>query len=85
MLLAAGANVKVTTRNGAITPLNMAAKNGNAAMVSALLKAGASATEITAEGMTPLMAAALSGSVDTTKVLPVPTSMPAKRLTAKPH
>ena len=69
MLLAAGANVKVTTRNGAITPLNMAAKNGNAAMVSALLKAGASATEITAEGMTPLMAAALSGSVDTTKVL----------------
>ena len=69
MLLAAGANVKVTTRNGAITPLNMAAKNGNAAMVSSLLKAGASATEITAEGMTPLMAAALSGSVDTTKVL----------------
>ena len=69
MLLTAGANVKVTTRNGAITPLNMAAKNGNAAMVSALLKAGAGATEITAEGMTPLMAAALSGSVDTTKVL----------------
>lgn len=69
MLLAAGANVKVTTRNGAITPLNMAAKNGNAAMVSALLKAGAGVTEVTAEGMTPLMAAALSGSVDTAKVL----------------
>ncbi len=69
MLLAAGANVKVTTRNGAITPLNMAAKNGNAAMVSALLKAGSGTTEITAEGMTPLMAAALSGSVDTAKVL----------------
>jgi len=36
-LLAAGANVKVVTRNGSITPLNIAAKNGNAAMVQALL------------------------------------------------
>ena len=33
MLLAAGANVKATTREGAITPLFMACTNGNAAMI----------------------------------------------------
>ena len=35
MLLAAGANVKAATRIGAITPLFMACKNGNAAMIEA--------------------------------------------------
>jgi ankyrin repeat protein len=69
MLLAAGASVKATTRNGSLTPIMMAAKNGNAAMLTALLKAGASATEPTAEGMTPLMAASLSGNADAAKVL----------------
>src|SRR5579862_1285454 len=39
MLLAAGANVKVATRDGAITPLFMACQNGNAAIIEALLKA----------------------------------------------
>src|ERR1700689_2554336 len=38
-LLAAGANVKVSTREGGITPLFMACTNGNAAIVEALLKA----------------------------------------------
>jgi len=33
ILLAAGANVKVTTREGGITPLFMACTNGNAAIV----------------------------------------------------
>ena len=36
LLLAAGANVKVTTREGGITPLFMACTNGNAAIIEAL-------------------------------------------------
>ena len=44
ILLAAGANVKAATRDGAITPLFMACTNGNAAMIEALLKAGADRT-----------------------------------------
>ena len=46
LLLAAGANVKAATRDGAITPLFMACTNGNAAIVEALLKAGASANSV---------------------------------------
>ena len=49
LLLAAGANVKATTREGAITPLFMACTNGNAAMIEALLKAGADANSVKAE------------------------------------
>src|SRR6266700_3447424 len=45
-LLAAGANVKAATREGAITPLFMACTNGNAAIVEALLKAGAEANSV---------------------------------------
>ncbi|HJZ95756.1 MAG TPA: ankyrin repeat domain-containing protein, partial [Candidatus Solibacter sp.] len=37
LLLAAGANVKATTREGAITPLFMACTNGNAVAIEALL------------------------------------------------
>ena len=69
LLLDAGANVKAATRDQAITPLIMAAKNGDAAMIGALLKAGADANLATTDGMTPLMAAALSGSVDAARVL----------------
>ena len=46
MLLAAGANVKATTRDGEITPLFMACTNGDAAMIEALLKAGADANSV---------------------------------------
>src|SRR5258708_1606147 len=46
MLLVAGANVKVTTREGAITPIFMACTNGNAAMIQTLLKAGADANSV---------------------------------------
>ena len=64
MLLAAGANVQVGTREGAITPLFMACTNGNAAMMEALLEAGADANAPKANGTTPLMMAAASGSAD---------------------
>src|SRR5262245_2746643 len=41
ILLQAGANVKATTRLGAMTPLFMASNNGNPGMIEVLLKAGA--------------------------------------------
>ncbi len=61
MLLYAGANVRATTRLGAYTPLLMAAKNGNTAMIEALTAAGADANTPTTNGATPLMMAAASG------------------------
>ena len=68
-LLAAGANPKAATRDGAITPLFMACTNGSAAVIEALLKAGADANEKNANGTTALMTAASSGSVDALRVL----------------
>jgi ankyrin repeat protein len=69
MLLAAGANPKAATREGAITPLSMACTNGNAGIIEALLKAGAEAGSVNANGTTALMTAAASGSADAVKVL----------------
>jgi ankyrin repeat protein len=69
LLLSAGASPKVTTRIGAITPLLIACKNGNAAMVKALLDAGADIKATTADGATPLMTAAISGSAETATLL----------------
>lgn len=69
ILIAAGANVKVTTRDGAITPLFMAATNGNAAIIEALLKAGAGANSVKANGTTALMLAASSGNPEAVKIL----------------
>src|SRR5215472_4044475 len=43
MLLYAGANVKATTRINGYTPLLLAARNGNAAVIEALVSAGADA------------------------------------------
>ena len=68
-LLAAGANVKATTRDGAITPLMMACRNGSAPMIELLLKAGANPNSSTATGTTALMMAASSGSADAVKLL----------------
>jgi ankyrin repeat protein len=59
----AGANVKATTRFGAITPLHLAAERGAGAIVAALVKAGADANAATATGATPLMFAAGAGDV----------------------
>src|SRR5580698_1076078 len=69
ILIAAGANVKVTTREGGITPLFMASTNGDAAIIGALLKAGAEAGSKKANGTTALMLASASGSTDAVKVL----------------
>ena len=69
MLVAAGANVKATTRDGAITPLFMAAKNGDAKMIELLLQYGADANSTDERGTTALMTAAASGSADAVRVL----------------
>ena len=62
-LLVAGANVRATTRFGAVTPLHLAAERGAGAIVAALVKAGADANAATATGATPLMFAAGAGDV----------------------
>ncbi len=69
MLLAAGANPKAATREGAITPLFMACTNGSAPAIEALLAAGADAKAANANGTTALMTAATAGSVPALKVL----------------
>jgi uncharacterized protein len=65
MLLAAGANVRATTRLGGITPLHLAGQGGHATVVAALLAAGADANTPTGTGATALMLAAKGGSTDT--------------------
>ena len=69
LLLAAGANVKAATRDGAITPLFLAAKNGSGPMIEMLLKAGADPNSATETGTTALMMAASAGNPDALKVL----------------
>jgi ankyrin repeat protein len=65
MLLAAGANIRATTRLGGITALHMASQGGHAQVVAALIAAGADSNMGTTTGATPLMLAARSGSSDT--------------------
>jgi ankyrin repeat protein len=69
VLLKAGANVKATTRVGAMTPLFMAAKNGSATVLDALLKAGADVNAASSNGTTALMLAAASGKTEAVKIL----------------
>ena len=68
-LIRAGANVSAANRAGA-TPMQLAALNGNAAMVAALVKAGADPNvPLTQSGDTALMMASRTGRVDAIKVL----------------
>jgi len=69
MLIAAGANVRATTRLGGYTPLLLASQIGHAQVIDALIAAGADAKGTTASGVTPLMFAAASGQVDAVKAL----------------
>ena len=69
MLIAAGANVRATTRLGGYTPLLLASQIGHAQVIDALIAAGADAKGTTANGVTPLMFAAASGQVDAVKAL----------------
>ncbi|HJS74076.1 MAG TPA: ankyrin repeat domain-containing protein, partial [Vicinamibacteria bacterium] len=69
MLLYAGANVKAATRLGAQTPLILACRNGNAAVVETLLNGGADPNLPTGTGATPLMLAAGSGNASAVRAL----------------
>src|SRR3954471_4649333 len=61
VLLYVSANLKATTRIGGDTPLLIASKNGDAAMIEALTQAGADANATTTNGTTPLMLASAAG------------------------
>ena len=68
-LIVAGANVRATTRFGAVTPLHLAAERGSGAIVTMLVKAGADVDARTGTGATPLMFAAASGDTAAVKAL----------------
>jgi len=67
-LLRAGADPKLITRYG-VTPMSLAASNGNAAMIKLLLEGGADANTPDGAGDTPLMTAAQVGSLESVKTL----------------
>src|SRR5690349_22975792 len=54
LLLYASANVRATTRIGGYTPLLIASRNGDAAMIQALLEGGADPNNATTNGTTAL-------------------------------
>jgi ankyrin repeat protein len=65
----AGANLKAATRIDKATPLLLAAENGHAAVVRALLEVGADAKATDANGTTALMLAAAAGQADAIRFL----------------
>ena len=67
-LLAAGADVNASTDLG-VTPLWLAAENGNEAMVELLLQAGADPRLSLRSGETPLVTAALTGNAKVVHLL----------------
>ena len=69
LLLAAGANVRATTRLGGYTPLHLASQNGAAAVIARLADSGADVGAPTTTGATPLMLAAAAGHVDAVTAL----------------
>ena len=68
LLLGAGARADQANRYG-VTPLSLAALNGNAAVMDALIKAGADPAATVSNGQTMLMIAARSGNPDAMNVL----------------
>jgi uncharacterized protein len=69
LLLRAGAKVTAANRDGA-TPMQLAAVNGNAAIIERLLKAGVDANApLSSSGDTALMLAARTGKPEAVKVL----------------
>ena len=68
-LIVAGANVRATTRFGAITPLHLAAERGSGPIVAMLVKGGADVDARTGTGATALMFAAASGDPAAVKAL----------------
>ncbi len=69
VLLYASANVRATTRIGGYTPLLIASRNGDAAMIRTLVEGGADANNQTTNGTTALMLASAAGKADAVKVL----------------
>jgi uncharacterized protein len=68
LLLGAGANAQAANRYG-VTPLALAAVNGNPAVVGALIKAGADVNAALPEGETALMTAARTGNPEALELL----------------
>src|SRR3954468_19682433 len=69
VLLYASANLKATTRIGGYTPLLIANKNGDAAMIEALTQAGAAANIPPPTGTPPWMRASPAGKPAAVKAL----------------
>lgn len=67
--LAAGAAINDTNNPFQVTPLYLAAMEGHAAAVKALLAAGADCAQVAVNGATPLHAAAESGDLETVQAL----------------
>ena len=68
LLLKAGADATAQNRLG-LTALNLAATNGNGAMIRKLLDHGANASEVEKTGETILMVATRSGNVDAVRAI----------------
>src|SRR5262249_1159438 len=69
LLLYASANVRATPRIGGYTPLLIASRNGDAAMIRTLIDGGADANNLTTNGTTALMLASAAGKAEAVKVL----------------